>query len=89
LATKHHFVRRISPLNPELVVSHCVACGSFVAAAPSQNRLRIAEKHHNCAEIEAAIKPAAPKAAGKKPGIQNPVLKKKDAKGPALRPRGR
>jgi hypothetical protein len=42
------FVRRPSAGNPDIIVSKCVRCGAIVAASPSQHKLQIAERQHNC-----------------------------------------
>lgn len=46
--TSATFVRRPSAANPDIIVSQCARCGAIIAASPTQTKLQIAERTHDC-----------------------------------------
>ena len=52
------FLRMVSRIHAEIVVSHCAACGGFVGASPRPRVLSAAEAIHRCPR-QADRKPVA------------------------------
>jgi hypothetical protein len=68
------FIRMPSPGNPEMVVSRCAGCGTFVGAARSTRLLSMVEAVHRCPG-KSGRKPVTTVKSASEP-LRNPALQK-------------